>query len=78
MIGHRKKHARGFAMVEVALALFVTAVGILAAFTLITRSADQRHRAAAETRSALLASDILNTIRSHANLAQGEAQWDEF
>lgn len=70
----------GFTLVEVALAVVVVAVGVLAAFALIGTGLDSSAKAVAETRAALFADDVFNSLRTRNDQAMesGPAAWLTF
>jgi prepilin-type N-terminal cleavage/methylation domain-containing protein len=70
----------GFTLMEVALAIVVVAIGMMAAFALITTGLDSSAKAVAMTRGAIFADDVFNGLRSKASLATdaGEGMWETF
>jgi prepilin-type N-terminal cleavage/methylation domain-containing protein len=70
----------GFTLMEVALAIVVVAIGMMAAFALITTGLDSSAKAVAMTRGAIFADDVFNGLRSKASLATdaGEGAWELF
>lgn len=71
----------GFTLVEVALAVVVVAVGIMAAFALIQSGLDSSQKALSDTRAAIFADDVFNGLRSKSSLAlesTNDAAWRKF
>ena len=70
----------GFTLMEVALAIVVVAIGMMAAFSLISTGLDSSAKAVAMTRGAIFADDVFNGLRSKASLATdaGEGMWETF
>ena len=70
----------GFTLMEVALAVVVVAIGMMAAFALISTGLDSSAKAVAMTRGAIFADDVFNGLRSKASLATdaGEGAWEDF
>ena len=73
----------GFTLIEIALAIAVVGIGVLAAFALLTTGLDSSARASEETQAAFLADSIFNTMRVYsaqeARLGPNNfgAFWDE-
>lgn len=68
----------GFSLVEVALALLVVSVGLIAAVGMLPGGLDNSKKATDETQQALLADYVLNTFRAYAgstNWQGGAASW---
>jgi type II secretory pathway pseudopilin PulG len=70
----------GFTLVEVALSVVVVAVGVLAAFALIGTGLDSSAKAVSETRAAIFADDVFNSLRTRNEQAieAGSAAWLTF
>ena len=70
----------GFTLVEVALAIVVVAIGMMAAFSLIGTGMRSSSRAVGETRAAIFADDVFNALRSKSVLAldEGAGEWERF
>jgi prepilin-type N-terminal cleavage/methylation domain-containing protein len=71
---------RGFTLIEVALAVLVVAIGIMAALVLVNSGLDSSRRAVADTRAATFADDVFNALRTQNYLAldSGGASWESF
>jgi uncharacterized protein (TIGR02598 family) len=63
----------GFTLIEVALALLVISIGLLALFGLFPIGLDANRAALDETRAALFADEVLNGVRAQASLQR----WDD-
>ena len=77
-MGRRESKRDGFTLMEVALAVVVVGVGVLAVFALISSGLDSSARAVAETQSAIFADDVFNGLRSASlSAAEGEpGEWE--
>lgn len=67
-----KAKRQGFTLIEVALAIVVVAVGIMAVFSLLGSGLDSCSKAIAETQAAIFADNVFNGLRSAA-LTQAES-----
>jgi len=56
----------GFTLIEIALAIAVVGIGVLAAFALITTGLDSSARASEETQAAFFADATFNTLRAYS------------
>jgi len=71
----KRGQRHGFTLMEVAIAVLVVGVGVLALFALISSGMDASARAIADTHAAMLASGIFNGLRAMAATnAQAAAQ----
>ena len=75
----------GFTLIEVAIAMAVVVIGILAVFALITTGLDESGKAVAETNSALFADTVFNALGQRNQeaaklgvLASGTVVWRQF
>jgi prepilin-type N-terminal cleavage/methylation domain-containing protein len=59
---------QGFTLIEIALALLVTSIGLLALFGLFPVGLEANKAAADETRTAMFAEEVLNGVRAQAAL----------
>ena len=72
-----KKHSRrGFSLVEVALALLIVSVGLLATVGMLPGGLDNSRKASDDTQQALFADYVLNTLRALA--ANTNYPWASF
>lgn len=70
---------RGLIMVEVALAMVVLAVGVLAVFILFSTGLDTQTKASSDTQAALFAESVFNTLRAESALASEATNgWEDF
>jgi Tfp pilus assembly protein PilV len=81
--GRRLQAARpglraGFLMLEVAVALSVLAIGLVALFALLGTGLDSGTRAAAESRAALFARGALAGLRAESDRAAEAGAWETF
>jgi len=68
-----KRHATsGFTLVEIALALLVTSIGLMGMFSLLPAGVQMNRDAINETRAAMFAEQVLNGIRAQASIQR----WD--
>jgi prepilin-type N-terminal cleavage/methylation domain-containing protein len=70
----------GFTLLEVALAVTVVALGMMALFALMSSGLDNSAKAIADTQAALFAQNTFSSMRER-NVAEGQkgtAQWDLF
>ena len=71
----------GFTLIEVALAMAVVVIGVLALFSLISAGLDASNRAIADTHSATFANDVFGGLRS-ISLEMAESgvtgRWENF
>lgn len=71
----RKRNNSGFTLIEIAIALLVVAIGVLAVFALFGSGLDSSSRAIADTQAAMFADGVLNALRSKSvGLAQEQNQ----
>ncbi len=80
LAGVTRARLAGFTLIEVALAVIVVAVGIMAAFALIGTGLDSSAKAVADTRAGIFAEDVFNSLRTRNAQAMeaGEAAWLAF
>lgn len=71
-----QKHKSGFSLIEVNLAIFVIAVGMLTLFSLFPAGLRQVETAQSSTQTALLADYILSTLQAES-LRLNAQQWSE-
>ncbi len=72
------KHSRrGFSLVEVALALLIVSVGLLATVGMLPGALDNSKKASEDTQQALFADYVLNTLRALA-AATNQNPWSSF
>jgi prepilin-type N-terminal cleavage/methylation domain-containing protein len=71
-----------FTLIEVALAIAVVGIGVLAAFALLTTGLDSSARASEETQAAFFADSVMNTLRVYstqeARTGNFKTFWDAF
>lgn len=67
----------GFSLVEVALALLVVSVGLVAAVGMLPGSLDNSKRATDDTQQALFADYVLNTVRALAASTSAVPRWTD-
>jgi prepilin-type N-terminal cleavage/methylation domain-containing protein len=65
---NRKKFRPGFTLIEIALALLVLSIGLLAVFGLFPVGIDSNRMALGETRAAMFGEEVLNGVRARAAL----------
>lgn len=68
-------------MVEIALAILVFSLGVLAVFALFTRGIDQKAKAVTDTRRALFANNVFNGLRAKSTEISATAlsnEWEVF
>jgi len=70
-----KKHKSGFSLVEVNLAIFVVAIGLLTLFTLFPAGLKEGEAGHADTQTSLFADYVLTTLRTEA-LAVISDDWE--
>jgi len=70
-IGGGRPAAAGFSLVEVALALLVVGIGMLAILSMFPAGLDQNSRSISDTQAALFAEEVFGALRVHA-----ETNWD--
>jgi len=83
---NRKKTLRsrkgGFTLIEVALAIVVVALGLLAVFSLLSAGLNAAHKAIAETNASIFANSVFNAMRTQslrvAESAQHAQQWSDY
>ncbi len=63
-VAYNRKVVSGFTLVEIALALLVVSVGMMAVLGLFPAGLDANRRAIEETRAAIFADDVLNSYRA--------------
>jgi Tfp pilus assembly protein PilV len=68
----------GLVLVEVAMAIFVFAVGVLALVVLLNSSAERAGRAHADTRRALFAQSVFQGLRAVSFAAREQGRWTNF
>jgi prepilin-type N-terminal cleavage/methylation domain-containing protein len=76
---HTEQKARlrgGFSLVEVSLAIFIVAVGLLTLFSLFPKGLQQGALAHADTQTALFADYVLSTLRGKS-MSISLADWDD-
>jgi len=73
-----KKHSKGFTLVEVALAMLVVAIGVLAVFSLLSSGMKASARALADTHAAMFADNVFSGLRARALVAGDERKWTGF
>lgn len=66
----------GFSMVEVALALLVVGVGLLAVFGLFAGGLDINKKTIEDTQAALFADEVLNGFRAAAQACTNSTSWN--
>ena len=74
----RELCAAGFVLMELALAIFVLAVGILGMVILLNDSMSRGKRAAADTRQALFAQSVFQGLHAVSFSAQQGGRWTNF
>lgn len=76
----RKKSEKGFTLMEVALAVVVVGVGIMAVFSLIASGLDSSRKAIEETQASIFANNVFNGLRAAAltNAEISAVQWANF
>ena len=74
------KTSDGFTLIEVAIAVMVAAMGVLAVFALLGSALGSGTRAVADTHSGFFAKDVFNGLRAHSEQAaeSGSANWVVF
>ncbi len=82
-MSNRTGNAAGFTLVEVALAVLVVAMGVLAVFGLLAAGLDQSRKAIADTEAAIFAKDVfcgLRAISDNCSDAQTDTNhpWEDF
>jgi hypothetical protein len=70
-----RRHATGFSLVEVNLAIFVVAIGLLTLFSLFPAGLKEGEAGHADTQAALFAEYALATLRAGASEIEG-SQWN--
>ncbi|MBT3191152.1 MAG: hypothetical protein HN341_01225 [Verrucomicrobia bacterium] len=70
-----QRHATGFSLVEVNLAIFVVAIGLLTLFSLFPAGLKEGEAGHADTQAALFAEYALATLRAGASEIEG-SQWN--
>lgn len=65
-------------MVELVVALFVLAIGVVAAVSLVTHSTESEAQVGADVRAALFATAALDGLRIHADRAAAAGDWEPF
>ena len=76
-------HKQGFTLIEVALAVAIVAIGVLAAYSLLSIGMDAGTRAVSETHAATFASGVFGALRARS-LQAAELQpttignWEQF
>lgn len=61
---HEKKG--GFTLIEIAMAIVVVAIGVLAVFSLLSAGLDASSRAIADTQGAMFADNVFNALRAES------------
>ena len=69
MTGCKNRHANGFTLVEVALALLVISIGLLTVFALFPAAMQSNKQALDDTAAALFAQEVFNGLRAEVNRA---------
>lgn len=72
------KTRAGFTLVEVAIAIVVVALGILAVFALLSAGMDASRKALTETHAAMFADSVFNGMRARSLRAAEQGQWESF
>lgn len=65
-------------MLELALAVLVIAIGVLALFSLFKMSTDSVARTEADTRIALFGEEVMSGLRGHSQDALWNRTWEQF
>lgn len=74
----RKRRTDGFTLMEVALAVVVVGIGVLALFALISGGLDSSSKAVADTQAAFFADAVFNGLRAKAQEAAQNGTWNTF
>jgi len=72
-----RRRARGFSLVEVNLAIFIVAIGLLTLFSLFPAGMKEGEAGHADTQAALFADYVLSTLRGNA-ASLTSTEWDTF
>jgi len=75
-----KAGSHGFTLIEVAIAVLVAAMGVLAVFALLGSALGAGSRAVADTHSGFFAKDVFSGLRAHSEVAaeSGSANWNDY
>jgi prepilin-type N-terminal cleavage/methylation domain-containing protein len=77
-----KSRKGGFTLIEVALAIVVVALGLLAVFSLLSSGLDAARKAIAETQASIFANSVFNGLRSRslsiAETSPNPQNWSDF
>jgi prepilin-type N-terminal cleavage/methylation domain-containing protein len=68
-LGNSKCADTGFTMIEVALAIAVLALGVLALYALLASALDTSTKAKGDTQAAMFADSVFNTLRAQSAIA---------
>ena len=72
------RDSSGLIMVEVALAVVVLAIGVLAVFSLFSSGLDLTRKTSADTQSVLFAEGVMASLRTQSAQSSGSTNWVSF